>query len=432
MILNFVCGQFCVKPQSPPSFSTSRSVINTFVTRFGILIIMAKQRKVKSCEDCHKSHKSVDIRQSDLLLCDKCENIRQNAVHAKKAQTSSGTWSVTPTRSNTKTPTNINAPLCTTVKKPANTTEGVPTPVPSGPQLCPGLFCTIKDNETTIACFICQKNFHLPCVQLSRRPAKTNNWCCSQCKNIPSLIRELNNNIQVLSAWQENMYSQQQELKSENKALKEQVKELLQIVKKYQPPNQKVKTDETYTFVSSDLSDIPMTDSENADVDTTWSTVTRRRRRKTLPARGKRSHENVNRTLNRAFRVDSRESCVPDYQVKRTHDKNRHGYNINRTTQYDSQESSRHQKTFRQGSNYTNGTMRNQRSAHDTYNEKREHYREPYKHERQQRRQWNRRACFNCGLTNHSSIECHFKYPVTCRTCGELGHKSRWHRDYRN
>ena len=40
-----------------------------------------------------------------------------------------------------------------------------------------------------------------------------------------------------------------------------------------------------------------------------------------------------------------------------------------------------------------------------------------------------RKACFNCGLTNHRTNECHFQYPVTCRTCGELGHRSRWHKD---
>ena len=36
-----------------------------------------------------------------------------------------------------------------------------------------------------------------------------------------------------------------------------------------------------------------------------------------------------------------------------------------------------------------------------------------------------RRPCYNCGLNNHLTNECHFDSPVTCRTCGKLGHKSR-------
>ncbi len=165
---------------------------------------MVKSRQVNSCEDCHKSLKSVVIRQSDLLLCDNCEAVRQNAAKNRSKKTSSGPWSVT------KTPTRIITPESDTVLKQTK-------PPPPAKPVCPGL-CSIRAGETTVTCFICQNQYHLPCVELTRRPSKNSNWCCSQCKDFPSLIRKLNNNIRVLSAWQESMHAQQQDLKAENNA----------------------------------------------------------------------------------------------------------------------------------------------------------------------------------------------------------------------
>ncbi len=396
---------------------------------------MMKNRQARSCEDCHKSHKSVDIRQSDLLLCDNCETVRQHDQLIRKKQTSSGPWSVTPTRPVTKTPTGSNIPSSDTVPKQ---TTNVASPDQTAQDLCPGLSCSTRAGDTTVSCFICQNHYHLPCVQLTRRPSKSSNWCCSQCKDVPSLFRELKNNISVLSAWQETMYSQQQDLKAENSALKEQVKELVQLLNKQPLPSQANKVDEACPSTvpgNSDWSDIPLTESENADVDTPWSTVTRRRKRSALK-----------RTLNSAFRYDSPESRDPG--KKRSHEQNRSKDNKMRTTRYDHRES-RNQMYHRpmQKSKYDSfprseyhgyaNTRHRQQRSRNFDRDIHEHTRETRHYARQEKRGWDRRECFNCGLTNHASNECHFKYPVTCRTCGEIGHKSRWHKDnndliYRN
>ena len=77
--------------------------------------------------------------------------------------------------------------------------------------------------------------------RLTKRPAKSSNWCCQLCKDVPSLIRQLNETINILSDWQRSMRDQQQDLKAENKALKEQIKEIIHnqrrpdAVKKRQP-----------------------------------------------------------------------------------------------------------------------------------------------------------------------------------------------------
>ncbi len=83
-------------------------------------------------------------------------------------------------------------------------------------KLCSNQICSIKPDDVTCSCFICSKEFHLTCVHLTRRPPKTSNWCCPTCRDVPSLVRELNNTVNVLSAWQRSMYEHQQELKAEN------------------------------------------------------------------------------------------------------------------------------------------------------------------------------------------------------------------------
>ena len=41
---------------------------------------------LKRCEDCRKLDKSVDIRQSDYMLCDKCENKRKQGSKTKQTK----------------------------------------------------------------------------------------------------------------------------------------------------------------------------------------------------------------------------------------------------------------------------------------------------------------------------------------------------------
>lgn len=393
-----------------------------------------------SCHDCGVSEnndKTIRTRQCDWLLCDACEASRATGVIRKKGSYASGAIARSPPtlmNSARKILPELPATEHNVPKQITTSTSYVKTPKHATQKLCPGRSCSIKAGDPTVSCFICQGHFHLPCVKLKRRPSKNSNWCCSQCSDVPSIIRELNNNIKVLSAWQETMHAQQQDLKAENKALNEQIKELMQQVSKYQHPTQADKVDEACPPTSNDLSDIPMTDSENADVDTTWSTVTGRRR-KSLP---------VKRTLDRAFRYDSRESNDPDFQERKKRKKKRRQENGKKQSfRHDYRESSdnkpmrkRKQQSFRRGAYYANQVTRHQVSnkdfdhVTDHHRVTHRHDRESHDYERHERRRWNRRACFNCGLTNHTSNECHFKNPVTCRTCGEIGHKSRWHRDH--
>ena len=39
---------------------------------------------VKRCHDCRKADKSIEIRQSDYMLCDKCENKRKEDDRLRK------------------------------------------------------------------------------------------------------------------------------------------------------------------------------------------------------------------------------------------------------------------------------------------------------------------------------------------------------------
>ena len=44
-------------------------------------------------------------------------------------------------------------------------------------------------------------------------------------------------------------------------------------------------------------------------------------------------------------------------------------------------------------------------------------------------------SCYNCGLSNHDTNECYFHFPITCRSCGREGHKSKmckWFSEFRN
>ncbi len=221
--------------------------------------------------------------------------------------------------------------------------------------------------------------------------------------------------------------------------MKEQIKELIQLVDK-QPPTQATKSDDDCPSTiprNSEWSDIPLTESENADIDTSWSTVTSRRRRKRTA---------LKKTLNNAFRQDSRESSN---RVKR-HESNMSNKENNgiRTARYNSRESSdmeyqkpmqqRNHECFRRGNAYGRMTQHRHQKSWDLHHKNDRNDREhEYTMRSRQYANPKRRACFNCGLNNHTSNECHYKYPVTCRTCGEIGHKSRWHKDnydlrYRN
>ena len=129
-------------------------------------------------------------------------------VTSSAKKTSSGHWRVAeiPDKVSATTPC---IPKVTNQAAAADSGVDKIPPIP-----CSGQSCRTQPGDLTCDCFICQKDFHLACVNLTRRPARSSNWCCEQCRDVPKLLRELRNTISILSDWQRTMYDQQIELKA--------------------------------------------------------------------------------------------------------------------------------------------------------------------------------------------------------------------------
>ena len=289
-----------------------------------------------NCYDCGVKSAKVRIRQCDFMLCDACDEKRQHEIaaiskketeskkkdtakvstpktvkspkkgNASAKKTSSGQWTVavTPNKANSNKKSddqpnpNTKQPVCaTTPSEPPILSETVvagnadpfdqtlPTP-------CGNETCTTKPGDLTCSCFICQKVYHLNCVKLTRRPAKSSNWCCQLCKDVPSLIRQLNKTINILSDWQRSMHDQQQDLKAENKALKEQIKEIIQ--NQCRPDaDRKPQPISNITMITD--SDRQSTDNEREEITSPWNIVGRRRRNRKHGSRGKDNYRHVMR-----------------------------------------------------------------------------------------------------------------------------------------
>jgi len=161
------------------------------------------------CEDCKQVKSCVVLRQSDLLLCDECQQSREidppkpgdPPRHLKKNNTP-------------KTPSSDS-----NNSKSKQSTDSVPTIKCNDP-------CVINDGESTCTCFICNKEYHLNCVGLSRRPAKTSNWCCKNCVNIPDVMRKLYHEVRSLTASQQKMDQEHIQLKASHESLKKENAEL--------------------------------------------------------------------------------------------------------------------------------------------------------------------------------------------------------------
>ena len=226
--------------------------------------------------------KTVTIRQSAYNLCDKCEAIRQEDAQKRKenqAKTISGQFTV------------VNCPNVKTREPDA--------PIPAPVQQCNSP-CSTKDGEAICCCFICQREFHLVCANLTRRPSKTSNWCCFRCKNVPTVIKKLLNSVSVSSASQKTLLDQHETLKAENSALKIQIAELVSKSKEtsradtsfhQDKETTKTTTNKESQTATASMTDLP-SDSEDGEHDihdislvitpideSTWITVWRRRRR---------------------------------------------------------------------------------------------------------------------------------------------------------
>ena len=261
-----------------------------------------------NCYDCGVKSAKVRIRQCDFMLCDACDEKRRHEIaaiskketeskkkdtakvstpktvkspkkgNASAKKTSSGQWTVAVTpnkaKSNKKSDDQPNPN-----KDPFDQT--LPTP-------CGNETCTTKPGDLTCSCFICQQVYHLNCVKLTRRPAKSSNWCCQLCKDVPSLIRQLNKTINILSDWQRSMHDQQQDLKAENKALKEQIKEIIQ-------NQRRPDADRKPQPVSNITDDRQSTDNKREEITSPWNIVGRRRRNRKHGSRGKENYRHVMR-----------------------------------------------------------------------------------------------------------------------------------------
>ena len=355
-----------------------------------------------SCHDCHTSKKSVTIRQSDFLLCDDCENVRQgvakNQVQNKK--TTSGTWAVakTPIRNNPK-----DAP------KESDEISDTETAHPDAAGLCKDSVCVTTPHDITCCCFICNKEYHLSCVNLTRRPPKTSNWCCSSCKDIPSMIHQLFNTVSVLSESHETLLQQYELLKSENVALNSQLQELVKEVNREKQPEQQLKGNQRAKVTSqgtqtTDIVDDSKTsdDSDDSDDENPWVTVhSKKRQRKSTKkvASNTQGHRVVH--LDGSSR-DKRKPMIRHSQWRQNqykhsqHNQNQRVFKITSTDRYWDEEPY----------NYENSSEFHRRSSRD-----------------------HSRTCSKCGLTNHTTSDCHFRYRVQCWTCGEVGHKRSYHDD---
>ena len=348
-----------------------------------------------------------------------------------KKTTSTGHWTVTETPDK-NSPTNSSHIDQSEAAAVGGSADHAPQPP------CTDNLCVTKTGEMTCTCFICQKPYHLACVNLTRRPPKSGNWCCKVCKDVPSLIRELRNTVHILSDWQRSMYDQQQELRAENKALKDQINEIIS-----RPNRQCHAVEKTQVQpVNTSESDISLTDNEREEDAPSWVTVLKRgSKRKSYKLHSNKTvnHHRNTRTIPRN---DSRESRRKSYPTEILPKRHAPGERLNSATNHSRHHEQQNRELNTQRDththNYTRKTYSRFRRAgisyeHDRlglkFREPRSRYNlependETYRFSRVDYR--SREPCFKCGLTNHSTYECHFPRPITCRSCGGIGHKSK-------
>ena len=180
--------------------------------------------KHRSCHDCHKASEEVEIRQSDYLLCNACDEIRRKAVREMWANPKSPN----PDPNNVdKTDNGLANKVASTAdiaKKPTpslNTNGATERPPPNERQNvdepCSSSNCVqgaSANPQAQTTCTTCHKQFHLVCVNLKKRPSSKTNWNCPVCKAginasfkkltqaivaLQETVTELKNNQRVLS-----------------------------------------------------------------------------------------------------------------------------------------------------------------------------------------------------------------------------------------
>ena len=192
----------------------------------------------KTCGKCRTKSEDVVMRQCDYHLCNKCEakrieeirEIEQLRNATDHADPSTGLQRYVaalkaPPKLATSTP-NEDLILTESAFDAANSEHPCQSKGNDQKKLtakkCSGQSCLVKTGDSTCSCFICQKDFHLSCMNLSRRPPKTSNWCCSICSDFPAVIRKLYASIDTLTAAQNSMQKEQiKMIRSHDALLKE-------------------------------------------------------------------------------------------------------------------------------------------------------------------------------------------------------------------
>ena len=187
------------------------------------------------CHDCSTRKDDVEIRQSDYMLCDSCEQKRRNGnnsdhgddleLHNIRSEPTTSIDQISgglvcqfqPLTKNDKAsikPSHVNA----TPNIPAAPGGARPKITePLGEHVsnkCARETCSeITTNQNTTKCTICQLVYHLTCVNLKKRPSQKSVWTCPECrtniisaiKNIRQSVVELQNTISELSLKQERL-----------------------------------------------------------------------------------------------------------------------------------------------------------------------------------------------------------------------------------
>ena len=142
------------------------------------------------------------MRQCDWLLCNTCQASRATGVIQKRGSYIRGATAKTPIKTTSATDAKKTTSGQWQVAEtppppppPSNRNSNSNTPSMSVP--CNSTPCVIKEGDITCCCFICQNKYHLTCANLTRRPAKTSNWCCNSCRNVRAMIADLKKTISM-------------------------------------------------------------------------------------------------------------------------------------------------------------------------------------------------------------------------------------------
>ena len=248
------------------------------------------------------------------------------------------------------------------------------------------------------------------------------------------------------------MHDQQQDLKAENKALKEQIKEIIQ-------NQRRPDADRKPQPVSNITDDRQSTDNKREEITSPWNIVGRRRRNRKHGSRGKENYRHVMRndtsveshksaeaqrkdSQRHVMRTPTRNDSTGEYRERAIHRASKHQQPNSREEPVWRRNRSAHSKHSHQQSRWP----RNEDQGRSRYNNTRE--RQRYHHARAVSDETSRfygtersygfatkESCYNCGLSNHDTNECYFYFPITCRSCGREGHKSKmckWLSEFRN